>query len=98
MELSGVYRSVSGELKELEEELKVQMREMCEHHAREREDRVFLEGIVSHVFKAPGKRLRPILVLLSARADAPDRALTKRSTTRMRLSRATSSTSNFSLY
>jgi octaprenyl-diphosphate synthase len=68
MELSGVYRSVSGELKEVEEELKVQMKDMYELHAREREDLVFLEGIVNHVFQVPGKRLRPILVLLSARA------------------------------
>jgi geranylgeranyl pyrophosphate synthase len=68
MELSGVFRSVSGELREVEDELKAQMREVHEHHAREREDQSFLQGIVSHVFQAPGKRLRPILVILSARA------------------------------
>jgi geranylgeranyl pyrophosphate synthase len=70
MELSEIYEPVAAELTEVEKEMRVQMREMYERHGQGRDDQGFLQRIASHVFQVPGKRLRPALVLLSARASA----------------------------
>lgn len=78
MDVQRIFAPVSDELKQVERELARQVEQL----ARDPAVPVFPDAgasrIVRHVFAASGKRLRPALVLLSARAVGPVRGETAR--------------------
>ena len=73
MELQGIFAPVAGELDRVEVELAGQLDGILRDPLLRAFSRGEGEAIVRHVFRAPGKRLRPGLVLLSARAVGPVR-------------------------
>jgi len=66
MELKEILRPISEELSQVEGELKEQIKLIGIKHSSE--NHKFVNRIISHLFNVPGKRLRPALVLLSAKA------------------------------
>ena len=66
MELKEIFRPISEELSQVEGELKEQIKLIGIKHSSE--NHKFVNRIISHLFNVPGKRLRPALVLLSAKA------------------------------
>jgi octaprenyl-diphosphate synthase len=74
MELDRIFAPVADEMKEVDRELRTLMRRVSDQTAAARGGAGILERIVHHPFAVPGKRIRPALVLLSARAagGAPD--------------------------
>lgn len=61
MELKNIYKPIMNDLIQVEAEIKEQIRLLTDEHR-------FVSEIVRYFFKVPGKRLRPALVLLSAKA------------------------------
>lgn len=61
MELKEIYQPISKELSQVETELKKQINSAGETQK-------FVNEITNRFFNAPGKRLRPALVLLSAKS------------------------------
>ncbi len=74
MRLEAIFRPVADEMKEVDGELRLLMRRVSEQTAAARGGAGILERIVQHPFAVPGKRIRPALVLLTARAagGSPD--------------------------
>lgn len=66
MELKEILRPISEELSQVEGELKEQIKLIGIKHSSE--NHKFVNRIINHLFNVPGKRLRPALVLLSAKA------------------------------
>lgn len=68
MELKAIYQTVYEELQQLEKELKDQLIRINDFRNINPQDQKFIEKVTNHIFNIPGKRLRPLLVLLSGKA------------------------------
>jgi geranylgeranyl pyrophosphate synthase len=66
--LDPIYRSIKDELVSVEIELSKQIEDICIGQDLESELSDYVRGAVEHLFRSPGKLLRPALVLYSARA------------------------------
>jgi octaprenyl-diphosphate synthase len=65
MDLENIYMPIMDDLKMVETEIKNQIRFLTDDHK-------FVNEIVGYFFDAPGQRLRPALVILSAKAAMGD--------------------------
>jgi geranylgeranyl pyrophosphate synthase len=74
MELARIFAPVADEMKAVDRTLKALMMSVGEQTVARKGKAGILERIVQHPFAVPGKRLRPALVLLTARAGggSPD--------------------------
>lgn len=74
MELARIFAPVADEMKAVDRELKTVMRSVGVQTAAAKGKAGIVDRIVQHPFEVPGKRIRPALVLLTARAigGAPD--------------------------
>jgi octaprenyl-diphosphate synthase len=68
MELARIFAPVADEMKAVDKELKTLMRSVGVQTAAARGKAGIIDRIVQHPFEVPGKRIRPALVLLTARA------------------------------
>ena len=68
--LENIYDSIAGELQKLEMELKSQLFSVTRK-------KIDLHNVINYFFEIPGKRLRPILTILSARSVNPETHLKK---------------------
>lgn len=66
MDLKEIFKPISEELSQVEREIQNQLAMIGTNHGSGKT--MFINGIVSHLFDVPGKRLRPALVLLSAKS------------------------------
>jgi geranylgeranyl pyrophosphate synthase len=67
MSLQQIYKPISNELEKVEELIKTQLASVLNDRKSRGINDEFIREVISHLFKKPGKRLRPALVLLSAR-------------------------------
>jgi len=74
MELARIFAPVADEMKAVDRELKTVMRSVGVQTAAAKGKAGIVDRIIQHPFEVPGKRIRPALVLLTARAigGAPD--------------------------
>jgi octaprenyl-diphosphate synthase len=72
MELARIFAPVAEEMKAVDRELKAVMRSIGVQTAAARGKAGIIDRIVQHPFEVPGKRIRPALVLLTARAVGGD--------------------------
>ncbi|MGA2976839.1 MAG: polyprenyl synthetase family protein [Spirochaetia bacterium] len=68
MDLARIFAPVAEEMKAVDDGLKALMRRVGTQTAAARGKAHILDGIIHHPFAVPGKRIRPALVLLTARA------------------------------
>ena len=68
MDLARIFAPIAEELKEVDRELQTVMRRVGAESGAARGKAGILDRIVQHPFAVPGKRIRPALVLLTARA------------------------------
>jgi octaprenyl-diphosphate synthase len=68
MKLARIFAPVADEMKAVDKELKKLMRSVGVQTAAARGKAGIIDRIVQHPFEVPGKRIRPALVLLTARA------------------------------
>jgi geranylgeranyl pyrophosphate synthase len=72
MELREIFAPVAEEMEAVDRSLKDLMRHVLSQTATARGKTGILDRIVQHPFAVPGKRIRPAVVLLVARAAVPD--------------------------
>jgi octaprenyl-diphosphate synthase len=72
MELKKIFLPIADDLGRVEECIEEQLQQIVEKAPQR--DRTCIEDSVRHLFRVPGKKLRPALVLLSARAVNGDRS------------------------
>ena len=68
MELARIFAPVAEEMKAVDRELRAVMKSVGVQTAAARGKAGIIDRIVQHPFEVPGKRIRPALVLLTARA------------------------------
>jgi octaprenyl-diphosphate synthase len=75
MELARIFAPVADEMKAVDKKLKTLMRSVGVQTSAARGKAGIIDRIVQHPFEVPGKRIRPALVLLTARAigGTPDK-------------------------
>ncbi|MFW6137721.1 MAG: polyprenyl synthetase family protein [Spirochaetota bacterium] len=71
MDLKTIYKPISYEVGQVEKEMKAQLEQICTDVTSSSCCQKFLVRVIHHIFNIPGKRLRPALVLLSARSANP---------------------------
>ena len=72
MDLARIFAPVADEMKAVDRELKAVMQSVGVQTAAARGKAGIIDRIVQHPFEVPGKRIRPALVLLTARAVGGD--------------------------